>query len=81
LLVYRSIYYWAPLALATTLFVIVELWRNAPSLARERVGQRVRETDRATACRRIDLFVRCGSIDSGATPAIDARLRHRAMTS
>ncbi|HYM34245.1 MAG TPA: lysylphosphatidylglycerol synthase domain-containing protein, partial [Steroidobacteraceae bacterium] len=34
LLVYRAIYYWAPLALATVLFVIAELWQQRAFIGR-----------------------------------------------
>ncbi len=76
LLVYRLVYYWAPLALATVMFVIVEAWRQRSVIGRVNALASAYVKPIAPQLAGVLIFV-SGAVLllSGATPAIDVRLR------
>jgi phosphatidylglycerol lysyltransferase len=76
LLVYRVVYYLAPLALATLLFVVIELGRQRTTLSRVNALASMYVKPIAPQLAGVLIFV-SGAVllVSGATPAIDARLR------
>jgi phosphatidylglycerol lysyltransferase len=76
LVVYRVVYYWAPLAIATTMFVVVEAWRQRAVIGRVNALASVYVKPIAPQLAGVLIFV-SGAVllVSGATPAIDARLR------
>jgi phosphatidylglycerol lysyltransferase len=76
LLVYRVVYYLAPLALATVLFVVIELGRQRTALGRMNALASMYVKPIAPQLAGVLIFV-SGAVllVSGATPAIDARLR------
>jgi phosphatidylglycerol lysyltransferase len=76
LVVYRLVYYWAPLGLATVIFVFVEAWRQRAVIGRVNALASVYVRPIAPQLAGVLIFV-SGAVLllSGATPAIDARLR------
>ncbi len=76
LVVYRLLYYWAPLAIATGMFVIVEAWRQRAFIGRVNALASLYVRPIAPQLAGVLIFVSgVVLLVSGATPAIDARLR------
>lgn len=76
LVVYRLVYYWAPLGIATLMFLFVEAWRQRAVIGRVHAVASTYIKPIAPQLAGVLIFV-SGAVllVSGATPAIDARLR------